>query len=51
MPENKKENEVVRLANLLAEHGYGVQAVMQECLGTEITVMVSPPSHPKDTRK
>ena len=52
MSEQKTENEVICLANLLAEHGYYIHAVKQQpCPGGEIVVRVSPPAPDKDSRK
>ena len=52
MNEQKKENDVIRIANLLAEYGYDIREVKQEeCEGGEITVKVYPPILAKDTRE
>ena len=46
----KNEQAVIRIAKLLADHGYDVRAVKQELNG-KVTVMVFPPDSEKDTRK
>jgi len=55
MNEQKNENDVIRIANLLAEHGYDIREVKQkEGIGEEITVKVYPvflASLEKDTCK